>query len=160
MWKICDAAVHVACTEHFSWLEGVADTLKVLQARDLVLQPLIRSGGEATVTTVCVRVFCLNLSKARGVVVSHPLRMRKAPGLNPQCVHAILDFLLSGCSLVCVLEIFRKFDRRSMDHVPGRSRTCNPRLRWPMPYPLTTGPSIVAEERTRSLRRRLEWSGR
>ena len=83
MWKICDAAVHVACTEHFSWLEGVADTLKVLQARDLVLQPLIRSGGEATVTTVCVRVFCLNLSRARGVEVSHPLRVRKALGSIP-----------------------------------------------------------------------------
>ena len=27
--------MRVACTEHFSWLEGVADTLKVLQARDL-----------------------------------------------------------------------------------------------------------------------------
>ena len=35
VWKICDAAVHVACMEHFSWLEGVADTLKVLPARDL-----------------------------------------------------------------------------------------------------------------------------
>ena len=27
--------MRVACTEHFSWLEGVADTLKVLPARDL-----------------------------------------------------------------------------------------------------------------------------
>ena len=83
MWKICDAAVHVACTEHFSWKEGVADTLKVLQARDLHLQPLMRSGGEATVATVCVHFFCLNLSRAHGVVVSHPLRMREAVGSIP-----------------------------------------------------------------------------
>ena len=135
MWKICDAAVHVACTERFSWKEGVADTLKVLQARDLHLQPLMRSGGEATVATVCVHFFCLNLSGAHGVVVS------PGPGLNPQCVHTVLNFLLSGCYLVCILEISRKVDRRSMDHDPGRTRTCNPRLCRPMPYPSGHGAS-------------------
>ena len=108
-----------------------------------ILQPLIRSGGEATVTTVCARVL---LKPVKGTCCSGITSASHAegPGLNPQCFHTTFDFLLCGCSLVCMLELFRKFDRRWMmtpaglePAIPGSVGRCL--IHW------ATGPSIVAD---------------
>ena len=48
-----------------------------------ILRPLKTFGGQKVVASTCLCVSCLYLSRAHGVVVSHPLRMRKALGSIP-----------------------------------------------------------------------------
>ena len=75
----------------------------------------------------------------------------EGPRLNPQCVHTTCDFLLSGCSLACMLELFRKFNRRWI-MTPARLEPAIPDSVGRCLIHWTTGPSIVAEERTSPLR--------
>ena len=75
------------------------------------------------------RVSRLCFSRAHGVVVSHPLRMRKALGSNP------------SVSIFAKRALMRKpFAAHAysptVKNDPGRTRTCNLWFRRPTPYPL------------------------
>ena len=60
-----------------------------------ILRPLTTFGGETVVASTCLYMSCLYLSRAHGVVVSHPLRMRKALGSIPSVSIQLLKFVVA-----------------------------------------------------------------
>ena len=57
-----------------------------------IMRPSKTFGGETVVASTCLYMSCLFLSRAHGVVVSHPLRMRKALGSIPSVSIQLLEF--------------------------------------------------------------------
>jgi hypothetical protein len=60
-------------------------------------------------------------------------------GICARLLHDLLIFAVCGVSVFYSLCTSGNFSQTKDD--PGRTRTCNPRLRRPMPYPLGHGAS-------------------
>ena len=65
-----------------------------------------------------------------------PLENRTAPRSSMRSSHSLRSCLRSAAVLACRYQPLRAAFGRTNHGAPGRTRTCNPRLRRPMLYPV------------------------
>lgn len=106
-----------------------------------ILRPLKTFGGETVVTSTCLHVSCVYLSRAGGVVASHLPRMQKARGSIPSVSTQLLEFGCVVAYLLADLIFFPRFMCRQIV-TPAGLEPATPGCVGRCLIHLATGPSV------------------